>query len=178
MDKRKSNAIQTALVIGGGIAGMQASLDIADKGFSVILVEREPTIGGHMAQLDKTFPTLDCSSCILTPKMVEVGNHPNIELMTYSEVIDIQEKAGGFHTTIRKKPRYIDVKKCNACNLCAEACVQRDRIPNEFDMGIGKRSAVYIPFPQAVPQKYVIDPNRCLMVTRGKCGKEPKCQKA
>ncbi len=157
---------------------MQASLDIADKGFRVILVESEPTIGGHMAQLDKTFPTLDCSSCILTPKMVEVGNHPNIELLTYSEVIDIQEKAGGFRTTIRKKPRYIDVKKCNACNLCAEACVQRERIPNEFDMGIGKRSAAYIPFPQAVPQKYVIDPNHCLMLTRGKCGKEPKCQKA
>jgi len=178
MEKRKGNAIQTALVIGGGIAGMQASLDIADKGFPVILVEREPTIGGHMAQLDKTFPTLDCSSCILTPKMVEVGNHSNIELLTYSEVVDIRGEVGDFHVTIRKKPRYVDVKKCNACNLCAEACVQRERIPNEFDMGIGKRSAAYIPFPQAVPQKYLIDPNHCLMVTRGKCGKEPKCQKA
>jgi heterodisulfide reductase subunit A len=176
--KRKGNVVETALVIGGGIAGMQASLDIADKGFKVTLVEREPTIGGHMAQLDKTFPTLDCSSCILTPKMVEVGNHPNIELMTYSEVMDLRGKAGDFHVTIMKKPRYVDVKNCTACGLCAEACVLRGRIPNEFDMGIGKRSAVYIPFPQAVPQTYVIDPNHCLMLTRGKCGKEPKCQKA
>jgi heterodisulfide reductase subunit A len=176
--KRKGNAVETALVIGGGIAGMQASLDIADKGFKVTLVEREPTIGGHMAQLDKTFPTLDCSSCILTPKMVEVGNHPNIELMTYSEVIDLRGKVGDFHVTIMNKPRYVDVKNCTACGLCAEACVLRGRIPNEFDMGIGKRSAVYIPFPQAVPQTYVIDPNHCLMLTRGKCGKEPKCQKA
>jgi heterodisulfide reductase subunit A len=176
--KRKGHVIPKALVIGAGIAGMQASLDIADKGFSVILVEREPTIGGHMAQLDKTFPTLDCSSCILTPKMVEVGNHPNIELMTFAEVIDIRGEVGNFHITIKKKPRYVDVRACTACGLCAEACVQRERIPNEFDMGIGRRSAVYIPFPQAVPQAYVIDPDSCLMVAKGKCGKEPKCQKA
>jgi len=176
--KKDYNGVPGALVIGGGIAGMQASLDIADKGFPVMLVESEPTIGGHMAQLDKTFPTLDCSSCILTPKMVEVGNHPNIELLTYSEVVDIRGEVGDFHVTIRKKPRYVDARKCTACDLCAEACVQRERIPNEFDMGIGKRSAAYIPFPQAVPQKYVIDPNHCLMLTRGKCGKEPKCQKA
>ncbi len=176
--KRKDDVIPIALVIGAGIAGMQASLDIADKGFRVILVEREPTIGGHMAQLDKTFPTLDCSSCILTPKMVEVGNHPNIDLMTYSEVIDIRGEVGHFHITIMKKPRYVDLRTCTACGLCAEACVQRGKIPNEFDMGIGKRSAVYIPFPQAVPQGYVIDPGSCLMLTKGKCGKEPKCQKA
>ncbi len=176
--EEKQGVIPEALVIGGGIAGMQASLDIADKGFRVILVEREPTIGGHMAQLDKTFPTLDCSSCILTPKMVEVGNHPSIELMTYSEVIDVRGNVGDFHITIRQKPRYVDGEKCTGCGLCAEACVQQGRIPNEFDMGIGKRSAIYIPFPQAVPQKYVIDPNRCLMLTKGKCGKEPKCQKA
>ncbi len=176
--KKENNGVSGALVIGGGIAGMQASLDIADKGFRVILVEREPTIGGHMAQLDKTFPTLDCSSCILTPKMVEVGSHPNIELMTYSEVTEIRGKIGDFQISISKKPRYVDAGKCTACALCAEACVQGERIPNEFDMGIGKRSAAYIPFPQAVPQKYVIDPNHCLMLTRGKCGKEPKCQKA
>jgi heterodisulfide reductase subunit A len=177
-EKKENSGVPGALVIGGGIAGMQASLDIADKGFRVILVEREPTIGGHMAQLDKTFPTLDCSSCILTPKMVEVGSHPNIELMTYSEVTEIRGKLGGFQITINKKPRYVDARKCTACALCAEACVQGERIPNEFDMGIGNRSAAYIPFPQAVPQKYVIDPNHCLMLTRGKCGKEPKCQKA
>jgi len=177
-EKKENNGVPGALVIGGGIAGMQASLDIADKGFRVILVEREPTIGGHMAQLDKTFPTLDCSSCILTPKMVEVGSHPNIELMTYSEVTEIRGKVGDFQITISKKPRYVDARKCTACALCAEACIQGEKIPNEFDMGIGNRSAAYIPFPQAVPQKYVIDPNHCLMLTRGKCGKEPKCQKA
>jgi heterodisulfide reductase subunit A len=176
--KLERSGVPAALVIGGGIAGMQASLDIADKGFRVILVEREPTIGGHMAQLDKTFPTLDCSSCILTPKMVDVGNHPSIELMTYSEVIDIRGEAGDFSVTIRKKPRYVDKERCTACSLCAEACVQRGRVSNEFDMDIGKRSAAFIPFPQAVPQTYVIDPNHCLMLTRGKCGKEPKCQKA
>ncbi len=177
-EKKGDNGIPGALVIGGGIAGMQASLDIADKGFRVILVEREPTIGGHMAQLDKTFPTLDCSSCILTPKMVEVGSHPNIELMTYSEVTKIRGKVGDFQITINKKPRYVDARKCTACALCAEACVLGERISNEFDMGISNRSAAYIPFPQAVPQMYVIDPNHCLMLTRGKCGKEPKCQKA
>jgi heterodisulfide reductase subunit A len=170
--------VPIALVIGGGIAGMQASLDIADKGFRVVLVEKEPTIGGHMAQLDKTFPTLDCSSCILTPKMVEVGSHPQIELMTYSEVVDVQGEVGDFHITIRRKARYVDVSRCTGCGLCAEACVQRGRVPNAFDMGLEKRSAVYIPFPQAVPQTYLIDPDHCLMVTRGKCGKEPKCQKA
>ena len=173
-----TSVIPVALVIGGGIAGMQASLDIADKGFGVILVEREPTIGGHMAQLDKTFPTLDCSSCILTPKMVEVGGHPGIELLTYSEVTDVQGEVGDFRVTIRKKARYVDLGKCTGCGLCAEACVQKDKIPNEFDMGVGRRSAIYIPFPQAVPQKYLIDPERCLMVTRGKCGKEPRCQTA
>ncbi len=177
-NSKKPPIAPVALVIGGGIAGMQSSLDIADKGFRVFLVEKEPTIGGHMAQLDKTFPTLDCSSCILTPKMVEVGGHSNIELMTCSEVVDIQGEVGDFCVTVRKKPRYVDLAKCTGCGLCAEACVQKKKIPNEFDMGIGKRSAVYIPFPQAVPQKYLVDPNRCLMLTRGKCGKEPKCQKA
>ena len=177
-EKTEYHRVPTALVIGGGIAGIQASLDIADKGFRVTLVEREPTIGGHMAQLDKTFPTLDCSSCILTPKMVEIANHPSIELMTYSELMDVRGKVGDFRVRVRRKPRYVDEMKCTACGLCAEACVQQGKIPNEFDMGIGRRSAIYIPFPQAVPQTYVIDPDRCLMLTRGKCGKEPKCQKA
>jgi heterodisulfide reductase subunit A len=177
-EKIENHTGPSVLVIGGGIAGMQAALDIADKGFEVTLVEREPTLGGHMAQLDKTFPTLDCSSCILTPKMVEVGGHPNIQLMTDSEVLDIKGEVGDFRVTIHRRPRYVDLSRCTGCNLCAEACVQRQRIPNEFDMGLGNRSAIYIPFPQAVPQRYLIDPNRCLMLTKGKCGKEPKCQKA
>jgi heterodisulfide reductase subunit A len=115
-----------ALVIGAGIAGMQAALDIADAGFKVYLVEREPSIGGHMAQLDKTFPTLDCSSCILTPKMVDVGRHPNIELLTYSEVEWVQGEAGHFQARIRKKARSVDAVKCTGCGICAEQCPIRN----------------------------------------------------
>jgi heterodisulfide reductase subunit A-like polyferredoxin len=134
---------------------MQAALDIGDKGFKVHLVEKEPSIGGHMAQLDKTFPTLDCSSCIITPKMVDVGNHPNINLLTYSEIVQIEGKAGNFKVIIRKKPRYVDITKCTACGDCADQCPVT--LPNEFDLGLGKKKAIYIPFPQAVPLKYTID---------------------
>ncbi len=152
-DLRK--VIPEALVIGAGIAGMQAALDIADKGFKVHLVEKDPSIGGHMAQLDKTFPTLDCSACIITPKMVDTANHPNINLLTYSEVTHIEGKAGHFNVTVRRKPRYVDTTKCTACADCVEQCPVT--LPNEFDMGLGKRKAIYIPFPQAVPLKYTID---------------------
>ncbi|MBN1659079.1 MAG: CoB--CoM heterodisulfide reductase iron-sulfur subunit A family protein [Anaerolineae bacterium] len=115
-----------ALIIGAGIAGMQAALDIADAGFKVYLVEREPSIGGHMAQLDKTFPTLDCSSCIMTPKMVDVARHPNIELLTWSEVEWVQGEAGNFRARIRKKARSVDADKCTGCGLCTEACIIRN----------------------------------------------------
>ena len=187
----------SALIIGGGIAGIQAALDIADAGFTAYLVEREPSVGGRMAQLDKTFPTLDCSSCILTPKMVDVGRHPNIELMTYSEVVSIEE-AGmetcstttnshtpipshshtSFRVRVRKKPRYVDLDKCTGCGLCAEACRMKGRVVSHFDEGIAKRSAIYVPFPQAVPLKYTVDPEACLFLTRGKCGKTFLCKDA
>ncbi len=182
-----------ALVIGGGIAGIQAALDIADAGYPVYLVEREPSIGGRMAQLDKTFPTLDCSSCILTPKMVDVGRHPNIELMTYSEVVSVTPPGppsypppggggrgggGAFRVRVRKKPRYVDVNKCTGCGLCAAACRMKGRVVSRFDEGIAKRSAIYVPFPQAVPLKYTVDPTACLYLTRGKCGKTFLCQDA
>ena len=166
----------TALVIGGGIAGIQAALDIADAGFQVYLVEKQPSIGGHMAQLDKTFPTLDCSACILTPKMVDIGTHPNIELLTYSEVIKVDGFVGNFKVTVNKKSRYVDPEKCTGCGLCAEECRMKGRIASEFDAGMGKRSAIYVPFPQAVPLKYTVDSETCLFLTRGKCGKEPSCQ--
>ena len=143
------------LVVGGGIAGIQAALDIAGAGHKVYLVEREPSVGGHMIQLDKTFPTLDCSSCILTPKMSEVGSHPNIELMTYSEVEEVSGFIGNFKVKIREKARYVDETKCTGCGLCAEVCPVE--IPSEFDQGLGKRKAIYIPFPQAVPSVYTID---------------------
>ncbi len=166
------------LVIGGGIAGIQAALDIADAGFKVYVVEKTPSVGGRMSQLDKTFPTLDCSACILTPKMVDVASHPNIELFAYSEVEEISGYVGNFDVKVRKKARYVDVNKCTGCGVCSQECRLANRIPSEFNVGMGKRAAIYLPFPQAVPAKYTIDPERCLMLTRGKCGKGPKCEAA
>ncbi len=170
--------IPEALVIGAGIAGIQTSLDLANDGFKVHLVERDPSIGGHMAQLDKTFPTLDCSSCILTPKMMEVANHENIELLSYAEIASIEGSIGNYTVKIKKKPRYVDVDKCTGCGDCATACRLKDRIVSEFNQGMGKRGAAYMPFPQAVPLKYVIDEKKCLYLTKGKCGDEPLCKKA
>jgi len=144
-----------ALVIGGGIAGIQASLDIADAGYEVILVEREPSIGGHMAQLDKTFPTLDCSACILTPKMTMVGQHANIKLMSYSEVEEVSGYIGNFRVKIKNKSRYIDMSKCTGCGECPKVCPVE--LNSEFNENLGKRKATYIPFPQAIPNKYTID---------------------
>jgi len=161
------------LVIGGGIAGIQAALDVAQGGKEVVLVEREPSIGGHMAQLSETFPTLDCSQCILTPKMVEVRTNPNIKLYTYSEVEDINGYVGNFRVKIRKKSRSVIEELCTGCGACIEKCPQK-KIPSEFDRGLGLRTAIYIPFPQAVPNIPVIDRNHCLMFLKGRCG---LCQK-
>jgi len=147
----------SALVIGGGIAGIQSALDIADAGFQVYLVEKEPSVGGHMAQLDKTFPTLDCSACVLTPKMVDVARHKNIKLITYAEVEGVEGYVGNFRVTIRKKPRYVDEDKCTGCGECAIVCPVKDVVPNDFDLGLSKRGAVYVPFPQAIPLVYTID---------------------
>jgi len=167
-----------ALIVGAGIAGIQAALDIADAGFPVYLIEREPSIGGRMAQLDKTFPTLDCSSCILTPKMVDADQHPNITLMTYADVDSVERDGDIFHVRVRKKPRYVDPDICKGCGDCAEACRMKDRIPSAFDEGIANRSAIYVPFPQAVPLVYTIDPDTCLYLTRGVCGRTFKCKDA
>jgi heterodisulfide reductase subunit A len=155
------------LVVGGGIAGIQAALDIANAGYRVYLVEREPSIGGHMIQLDKTFPTLDCSACILTPKMSDVGSHPNIDLLSYSEVEEVSGSIGEFRVKIRRKARYVEEDKCTGCGLCMDECRLKGRITSEFDMGLGKRSAIYTPFAQAVPNKPVIDPEHCLMLKTG-----------
>ena len=157
------------LVIGGGIAGIQAALDVADAGYEVILVEKEPSIGGHMAQLSETFPTLDCSQCILTPKMVAVARHPKIRLMTYSEVVGISGYIGNFKVKIKQKPRFVDPEKCNLCGECEEVCSVV--VPNEFEMGQGLRKAIYLPFPQAVPSTYTLDANACLGLDPITCGK-------
>jgi len=155
LEKKAVDVTPAALVIGGGIAGIQAALDIGDMGFKTYLVEQTPSIGGRMAQLDKTFPTLDCSACILTPKMVDVARHPNVELFTYSEVVGIDGYIGNFDVKIKKKPRYIDVEKCTGCGECFNGCPVE--MPNEFDMEKGTRHAIYTPFPQAVPLKATID---------------------
>ena len=156
------------LVVGGGIAGIQAALEIADAGFRVYLVEREPSIGGHMAQFDKTFPTLDCSACILTPKMVDVGNHPNITLLTWSEVQKVDGYVGNFAVTIKKKPRYIKIEDCTGCGICWEKCPKKV-VDNVFEAGMGNRKAVYVPFPQAVPKYPVIDDVNCTYYLKGTC---------
>jgi heterodisulfide reductase subunit A len=155
------------LVVGGGIAGIQAALEIADAGHKVYLVEKQPSIGGHMIQLDKTFPTLDCSSCILTPKMSRVGAHPDIELLSLSQVEEVAGYIGNFRVKIRKKARYVDAGKCNGCGLCQEKCPVIT--PSEFDVGLGKRKAIYTPFPQAVPNIPVIDTEHCTYFLKGGC---------
>ena len=158
-----------ALVIGGGIAGIQAALDIAECGHQVLLVEREPSIGGHMAQLSETFPTLDCSQCIMTPKMVDVANHPNIKLYTWSEIEHVDGYIGNFQVTIRKKARSVDMDKCTGCGICMAKCPQKN-IKSKFDCGLGTRPAIYVPFPQAVPNTPVIDRENCTYFKSGKCG--------
>jgi heterodisulfide reductase subunit A len=156
------------LIVGGGIAGIQAALEIADSGFPVYLVEREPSIGGHMAQFDKTFPTLDCSACILTPKMVQVGSHPNITLLTYSEVEKVDGFVGNFAVTIKKRARYINTDDCTGCGICWEKCPKKV-IDDKFEAGLGYRKAVYTPFPQAVPKYPVIDDINCTYFVKGTC---------
>jgi heterodisulfide reductase subunit A len=157
-----------ALVIGGGVAGIQAALDLADTGYKVYLVEKSPSIGGKMAQLDKTFPTMDCSICILAPKMSEVGRHPNIELLTNSEIVEIGGYIGNFKVKVQKNPRYV-TKECTACGDCVDVCPVK--VPNEFDVGLTWRKAIYTPFAQAVPALYLIDENSCIGLGENTCAR-------
>lgn len=159
---------KATLVIGGGIAGLQATLELADAGYPVYLVERQPSIGGHMAQFDKTFPTLDCSACILTPKMSEAGQHENVTLLTYSELEEVSGSVGNFKVKIRKKARHVDYDKCTGCGICVEKC-PRKVLDTEFEAGMGNRKAIYMPFPQAVPRIPVIDTESCIWFERQKC---------
>jgi len=168
LDSIEADVYPETLVIGGGIAGIQASLEIANGHQKVYLVEKTGTIGGHMAMFDKTFPTLDCAACILTPKMVEVGQHPYIDLMTCSEVKKVIGTPGNYKVTIVQKSRKVNLTSCIGCGICAEKCPSE--VPSEFDQGISMRKAAYIPFPQAVPNKYLIDTDNCLYIQEGKCG--------
>jgi heterodisulfide reductase subunit A len=158
----------TTMVVGGGIAGIQAALEIADAGFPVIMVEREPSIGGHMAQFDKTFPTLDCSACILTPKMVSIGNHPNVTLMTYAEVTKVEGYVGNFTVTVKQRARSVKTDLCTGCGICQEKCPKKI-IDDVYEAGLGYRKAIYRPFPQAVPKYPVLDRENCIFFQRGTC---------
>jgi len=168
------------MIVGGGIAGIHAALTMADAGKKVYLVEREPTIGGHMAKFDKTFPTLDCSACILTPKMSAVRSHPNITLWTYAEVAGVEGFVGNFKVKVRRKPRYVIEEQCVGCLDCIDACIYKSaKVPDEFNVGLSKRKPVYIPFPQATPLVAVIDPETCIEFKTHRCKKSclEVCQK-
>ena len=165
----ESPVVKRALVIGGGIAGIQTALDIAEAGFPVDIVEKEPTIGGKMTQIDKTFPTLDCAACILTPKMVDASQNENIKIYSYSEVESVKGFVGNFNVKIRRKARYVKEDICTGCGLCTEKCPQK-KVPNEFNLGLDNRRAIYIPFAQAVPKVATIDADYCTMLKTGKCG--------
>ena len=171
LTSRKVGIKPSALVVGAGIAGIQAALTMANGGMKVFLVEKSPYIGGHMAQLDKTFPTLDCASCIFTPKTVEVARNKNIELFVCSEVVEVKGYVGNFTGTIKKQPTYVDPSRCTGCGDCVEACVLKKGVPSEFEEGMARRKAIYIPFPQAVPLKAIVDRESCLLLSKGKCKK-------
>ncbi len=159
VSKKRIKPIQSVLVVGGGIAGITTALDLAEMGFKVYLVEKEPTIGGNMAKLECIFPTMDCSMCVLSPMMSEVYNHPNVEILTLSEVIDIDGHVGDFRVKVRRRPRYVN-ENCTSCGLCSLVCPIE--VPNEFECGLSKRKAIYIPFPQAIPPYYVLDSESCV----------------
>jgi len=171
LEKRRVSVEKNVLVVGGGIAGIQASIDLANAGFKVYLVEKKPSIGGRMAQLDKTFPTLDCSACILTPKMVDVARHPNIKLLTNTEVTNVSGFVGNYEVTAVKKPRYVDEDKCVGCGLCTEVCPVK--VPDEFNEGLKQTRAISIYSPHAVPKVAIINPEHCLRLKykKGVCGK-------
>lgn len=172
LEKKTVPINPAVLIVGGGIAGIHAALTIANAGKHVYLVEREATIGGHMAMFDKTFPTLDCAACILTPKMSAVRSHPNITMWTYSEIEKVDGFVGSYNVTVKRKPRYVIEELCVGCMDCIDACIYKEaKYPDEFNLGLSKRKPIYIPFPQATPQVVLFDPDTCIDFKKGKCKK-------
>ena len=175
LQERQVGVTSTALVVGGGIAGLEAALDIADAGYKAYLVEQQPSLGGRMAQLNKTFPRMEDAGALVLSEMERAISHPNVEVLAYSQVEDVQGYIGNFDVKVRRKPRFVDPDKCTSCGKCSEACVLADQIPDEFQMGLGWRAAIYRPFPRSLPATYTVDPDHCLLLTDGKCQEGPPC---
>jgi heterodisulfide reductase subunit A len=175
LEERQVAVTPAALVIGGGIAGLEAALDIADAGYKCYLVERQPSLGGRMAQLNKTFPRMEDAGALVVSEMERAMAHPNVEVLAYSEVVDVEGYVGNFEVTVRRKPRFVDADRCTACNKCAEACVLSDQVADEFQMGLGRRAAIYRLFPEALPSTYTVDPAHCLLLKNGECEDGPPC---
>ena len=175
LEERKVGVTPTAMVIGGGIAGIEATLTIADAGYRVYLVERQPSLGGRMAQLNKTFPRMEDAGALVVSEMERVLEHPNVEVLAYSEVVEVDGYVGNFQVTVRRKPRFVDPERCTACNKCAEACVLAGQISDEFQVGLNRRAAIYQSFPQALPATYTVDSAHCLKLTQGSCEDGPPC---
>ncbi len=175
LEERQVDVTPAALVIGGGIAGLEAALDIADAGYQTYLVERQPSLGGRMAQLNKTFPRMEDAGALVVSEMERAMEHPNVEVLAYSEVVDVEGYVGNFEVTVRQKPRFVDADRCTACNQCAKACVLSGQVADEFQVGLGKRAAIYRLFPEALPDTYTVDPAHCLLLTDGKCEGGPPC---
>jgi heterodisulfide reductase subunit A len=175
LEERQVGVTPAALVIGGGIAGLEAALDIADAGYKCYLVEKQPGLGGRMAQLNKTFPRMEDAGSLVVSEMERAMAHPNVEVLAYSEVVNVEGYIGNFEVTVRRKPRFVDSEKCTSCDKCAQACVLSGQIADEFQMGLGKRAAIYKLFPEALPSTYTVDPAHCLLLKNGQCEAGPPC---
>jgi heterodisulfide reductase subunit A len=175
LEERQVDVTPAAMVIGGGIAGIEAALDIADAGYEVFLVEKQPSLGGRMAQLNKTFPRMEDAGALVVSEMERAMEHPNVKVLAYSEVVDVDGYVGNFQATVRRKPRFVDPDRCTLCNKCAQACVLAGQVSDEFQMGLRQRAAIYQSFPRALPATYTVDPAHCLKIQEGKCEDGPPC---
>ncbi len=175
LEEREVDVVPAALIIGGGIAGLEAALDIADAGYKTYVVERQPSLGGRMAQLNRTFPHMEDAGALVVSEMERVLAHPHIQVLAYSEVVDVEGYIGNFTVRVQRKPRYVNPDRCTACNHCAEACVLSGQIQDEFQMGLSRRAAIYRMYPEALPHSYTVDPAHCLLLQEGQCQEGPPC---